>query len=240
MIEKIKAINNPLTIIAIFAGLAELAGTVAIRLVTPELQYIFIWFVMGLPVMLVVLFFMTLNFNPKVLYAPSDFQNEENFLLLTNGVTSLSSNLGEVQQQLEVIKTEIVEEAKRTIGEANKKEFQRLLESFESKISSVQVKIESARESVEDVALQVSPEPRFDRPRLKAEMRLEILSQFKEGEVKTRLAVTQAVRQSLQARGYRISLASIYQEFTQLGNEHVLEEVDNIKGKPAFRRNSAV
>jgi hypothetical protein len=53
MIEKVKAVNNPLTIIAIFAALAEIAGTVALKLVAQDLQGIFIWFVMLFPCLLV-------------------------------------------------------------------------------------------------------------------------------------------------------------------------------------------
>jgi len=75
-----KKISNPLTIIAIFAGLAEINATVVIGLLPADLQEIFIWFIILFPTILVVVFFYTLNFNPKVLYAPSDFTNEENFL----------------------------------------------------------------------------------------------------------------------------------------------------------------
>lgn len=77
-----KKISNPLTIIGIFAGIAEVAGTAVLPLVSSELQHIFIWYVMGFPVLLVVIFFLTLNRNHKVLYAPSDFSNEDNFMQL--------------------------------------------------------------------------------------------------------------------------------------------------------------
>jgi len=73
MLEKMKAVNNPLTIIALFAALAEIAGTAALAAMDKEIQHIFIWFVMAFPILLVAMFFATLNFNPKVLYAPSDF-----------------------------------------------------------------------------------------------------------------------------------------------------------------------
>ena len=81
-----KKISNPLTIIGIFAGIAEVAGTVVFPLVSQELQHVFIWYVMGLPVFLVLAFFITLNFNPKVLYAPSNFADENNFLKLWNAI----------------------------------------------------------------------------------------------------------------------------------------------------------
>ncbi|WP_435625798.1 hypothetical protein [Flagellimonas sp.] len=80
MTEKIKRINNPLTIIAIFAALAEVNATIAIGLVDPSLHGIFIWFVMGFPTLLVALFFITLNYNTKVMYSPSDFKDDKTFV----------------------------------------------------------------------------------------------------------------------------------------------------------------
>ncbi len=82
MLEKIKGIQNPLTIIALFAGLSEVAGTVALATVNKDLQHVFVWFVMGFPTLLVILFFLTLNFNARSLYAPSDFRSDERFLEL--------------------------------------------------------------------------------------------------------------------------------------------------------------
>lgn len=82
MIEKTKSVNNPLTLFAIFAGIAEISSTCAIGFVNKELQYIFIWFVIGFPILLILLFFIILMFKPKVLYAPSDFKDEQNFLIL--------------------------------------------------------------------------------------------------------------------------------------------------------------
>ena len=52
MIEKMKAISNPLTIIAIFAAEAEILGTISLANVDKELQHVFIWFVMLFPVFL--------------------------------------------------------------------------------------------------------------------------------------------------------------------------------------------
>lgn len=79
MTEKVKFISNPLTIIAIFAALAEINATVSIGLVDKELQQTFIWFVIFFPTLLIVLFFLTLNFNTKVIYAPSDYKTDESF-----------------------------------------------------------------------------------------------------------------------------------------------------------------
>lgn len=80
MVEKIGHIKNPLTVIAIFAAIAEISGTTVLPFIESENQEIYIWFLMLFPVFLVGIFFLTLNFNHKVLYAPSDYKNEDNFL----------------------------------------------------------------------------------------------------------------------------------------------------------------
>lgn len=80
MLDKFKKISNPLTVIAIFAAIAELSGTVVLTRLESETQQIFVWFVMGFPVLLVCLFFAILNWNNKVLYAPSDFKEDIAFL----------------------------------------------------------------------------------------------------------------------------------------------------------------
>ncbi len=73
-------VRNPLTVIAIFAGLAEVTATIALPQIDKELQYIFVWFVMFFPVLLVCLFFYVLWHKNQVLYAPSDFSDESNFM----------------------------------------------------------------------------------------------------------------------------------------------------------------
>ena len=80
MVEKIGHIKNPLTVIAIFAAIAEISGTTVLPFIEPDNQGLYVWFLMLFPVFLVGVFFLTLNFNHKVLYAPSDYTNEDNFL----------------------------------------------------------------------------------------------------------------------------------------------------------------
>lgn len=82
MIESIKGVRNPLTIIAIFAGLAEISGTGILPFISEPNQATYIWFLIVFPLVLVILFFITLNFNQKVLYSPSDFRDEENYMKL--------------------------------------------------------------------------------------------------------------------------------------------------------------
>lgn len=90
IISKGNRINNPLSIIGLFAILSEVAMTVALGVVNESLQSTFIWFVMLFPIILIIIFFITLNFNAKVLYAPSDFKDETLF------IQSLKSSVPEV------------------------------------------------------------------------------------------------------------------------------------------------
>lgn len=66
--------------IAIFAGIAEVSGSAVLPLIDPANQTLYIWFLMLFPFALIGVFFLTLNFNHRVLYAPSDFKDEDNFV----------------------------------------------------------------------------------------------------------------------------------------------------------------
>lgn len=75
-----KTIRNPLTIIGIFASIAEISASAVLPYISENNQDYFIWFLICFPLLLLILFFLTLNFNHKVLYAPSDYINEDNFM----------------------------------------------------------------------------------------------------------------------------------------------------------------
>jgi biotin operon repressor len=156
MIENIKAVQNPLTVVAIFAGLAEVAGTVALATVDKELQHTFVWFVMAFPTFIVTLFFATLNFNAKVLYAPSDFRNEENFLNTLIGRKEMSLSFKHLAKQLDVAKQQIVAEAAKKIGAAGEAEREKLTFIVDQQIDLIKEKVESTRESAEDVTLEAA------------------------------------------------------------------------------------
>jgi DNA-binding transcriptional ArsR family regulator len=147
MVEKIRAVQNPLTVIAIFAALAEVAGTVALATVDKDLQHTFVWFVMAFPTCLVLLFFATLNFNPKVLYAPSDFQDEGNFLSTLTGGREMSVKFEDLGRQLEVAKQQILAEAVERVGAAGASEGQRLADIVTKQIELLREKVESTKES---------------------------------------------------------------------------------------------
>lgn len=73
-------VRNPLSVIAIFAGIAEVCAAVVLPLLDGEAQHRFMLFVMFFPCALVGLFFFVLWFKARVLYAPTDYQNDENWL----------------------------------------------------------------------------------------------------------------------------------------------------------------
>ncbi|PJZ41684.1 hypothetical protein CH370_09585 [Leptospira kmetyi] len=89
-------IRNPLTIIGIFAGITEVGGNVVLPFIKNDnIQIIYIWFLVVFPIILVSFFFLTLNFNSNVLYAPSDYKNEENYVKLKNYDTLKQATLNE-------------------------------------------------------------------------------------------------------------------------------------------------
>lgn len=80
MLDKIGHIKNPLTVIAMFAAIAEVSGTVVLPLVAESVQGLYVWFLMFFPCFLVLLFFITLWKDHAVLYAPSDYQSDKSFI----------------------------------------------------------------------------------------------------------------------------------------------------------------
>ena len=151
MVEKIRAIRNPLTVIGIFAALAEIAPTTALKLVAPDSQGVFIWFVMLFPVFLVGCFFLTRNFNPKVLYAPSDFRREENFLNILAGSHQLTANLESVDTRLAHHGHEI-SQALAAIDWKQEADRKHLWEALENHMQAVRAGIEQSRQTAQDLS----------------------------------------------------------------------------------------
>lgn len=73
-------ITNPMTIIAIFATLSETSAAVTLPFLDNSEREIYIWFLISFPFYLLFLFFATLNFNYRSLYAPADFDKGKHFL----------------------------------------------------------------------------------------------------------------------------------------------------------------
>ncbi|MDF9774912.1 hypothetical protein [Pseudomonas baetica] len=75
-----KQITNPMTIIALFAALSETSAAVSLPFLDQEERELYVWFLISFPFYLLLLFFATLNFNYKSLYAPSDFEKGKHFM----------------------------------------------------------------------------------------------------------------------------------------------------------------
>lgn len=86
-------VRNPLTLIAIFAALAETTAVAVLPALEKDIQSIFVWFVMLFPVTLLVLFFVTLWFKPVVLYGPGDFDDEQNFVDLNKKSSEIQTEV---------------------------------------------------------------------------------------------------------------------------------------------------
>jgi hypothetical protein len=84
MVEKIGHIRNPLTVITVFAAIAEVSGAIVLPFMSENNQGVYIYFLILFPAVLVIVFFITLNFNHKVLYAPSDWRDEANFFRISH------------------------------------------------------------------------------------------------------------------------------------------------------------
>ena len=91
-----RQVKNPLTLIAVFAGLAEVAATGVLPVLEGPVQQTFVWYVMLFPVLLVVLFFLTLNLKHRVLYAPSDFRDEKHFMETVSATYASAAEESEV------------------------------------------------------------------------------------------------------------------------------------------------
>ncbi|WP_339539269.1 hypothetical protein [Pseudomonas sp. RA_15y_Pfl2_54] len=77
-------ISNPMTIIAIFAAISEASAAVSLPFLDSEDREIYVWFLISFPFYLLFLFFITLNFNYRSLYSPSDFGKDKSFLKVIN------------------------------------------------------------------------------------------------------------------------------------------------------------
>ena len=77
MAEQRSHVGNPLTLMAIFAGLSESVGAAVLPLVDPAAQAKLVWFVILFPTVLMALFFVTLWTDAKLLYGARDLDTDE-------------------------------------------------------------------------------------------------------------------------------------------------------------------
>ncbi|NEZ45330.1 coiled-coil domain-containing protein [Paenibacillus alvei] len=141
-------VQNPLTIIAIFAGIAEIAGTTVLLGLPLEIQRVFVWFVMLFPCVLVLFFFLILIFNNGVLYAPSDFTDESHFIgILENKRSRINTELTELKNG--------IEEAKKQLEEPTTVDTLPLrIKELSEKLDLLQSKVESAKQTNNDLEIK--------------------------------------------------------------------------------------
>ncbi|MBA2115385.1 hypothetical protein HOV93_25610 [Planctomycetes bacterium FF15] len=119
-------VSNPLTIIAIFAGLAEVAMTVTVGLLDGWNQTIFMWFTAAFPIGIAIGFFAVLIRKPALLYAPSDWQDESNAFRSYHNETKLVTDVQELvltmsdrlNQSTETISPEEISQLRKDADEA--------------------------------------------------------------------------------------------------------------------------
>jgi hypothetical protein len=153
MIENIRSVGNPLTVIAIFAGLAEVASTVVLAFLPPNLQETFLWFVMGFPTALVIAFFATLNFNRGALYAPGDFKDEENFVRSLERRAQVRGTFDEVSIGIEQTKIE----ASELSGEHSFHEQREIIAKLTAQITDLEKKFSNATEATDALVSDAAP-----------------------------------------------------------------------------------
>ncbi len=76
---------NPISVIALFAALCEASATTVLPYLDNNNRQIYIWFLIAFPSALVVMFFLTLNLNSKVLYGPKSSPEQKVPLLPFTG-----------------------------------------------------------------------------------------------------------------------------------------------------------
>lgn len=91
--KPLSSVKNPLAMIAIFAGISEIAMSITLLKIPESLQSTFIWFVMSFPFVLVGAFYFVLYRKPAVLFSPSDYAKDEMYLTSINGTSQATNDL---------------------------------------------------------------------------------------------------------------------------------------------------
>ncbi|MBU1342009.1 MAG: hypothetical protein KKE44_09440 [Proteobacteria bacterium] len=106
----VKLAKNPLGIIALFQVLIYgIAGYVMSNLESAPLEIlkIFIWFLVGFPVIVLFVFFILVVFHHTKLYAPSDFSDEANFMASFEKSIKESKTITDLEKLTKHIKQQI-------------------------------------------------------------------------------------------------------------------------------------
>lgn len=87
MNKPLKTITNPMTLIAILATLSETSAAISLPFLDDQDREYYLWFLISFPFYLLLLFFITLNFNYRSLYSPSDFRKSKHFIKTMDDTT---------------------------------------------------------------------------------------------------------------------------------------------------------
>jgi len=102
MLKINRKIPNPITVIAIFAFISETSAAVSLPFLNNNERELYVWFLISFPFYLLFLFFITLNFNYRSLYAPSDFDNDKNFLKAFEEEINLPNKVAPTQPNVDL------------------------------------------------------------------------------------------------------------------------------------------
>jgi|GEM_PF-5877326 len=112
--------------VALFAAISEVAMAVVFTKLSDKLQEIFIWFVMGFPILLILLFFFVLYHKPAVFFAPGDYKKEELYVAsigLNAPDAATEQRMRAIEEQLSVIQDFL---SKASIGTDKQAEYVKL------------------------------------------------------------------------------------------------------------------
>ncbi|MDZ7643325.1 MAG: hypothetical protein U5K76_03225 [Woeseiaceae bacterium] len=109
------------------------------------------------PVFLATLFFELLSLNPQVLYAPSDFQNEENFLDRLHSKSNLEASFDRLNRDLESATEKLVETVSNRFGREARQNARGIRQAIQQQIEELKSSVKQTEESANAVSLQALP-----------------------------------------------------------------------------------
>jgi hypothetical protein len=86
-------IRNPLTIVALFVGLSEVAFSISLWALPEDLRQIIAWFLVIFPSVCALFFFLILLVRPLSFYGPSDFKTDQAFLEIHKATTRVQQSI---------------------------------------------------------------------------------------------------------------------------------------------------
>jgi len=142
MLEKFGKISNPLTIIAIFAGLAEVLGIGVLPFIGDlKWQGPIVFFVAFFPFFLVALFFTTLILKQNVLYAPSDFNDQAHYL----AIQELEKKQSNIDHEITTVKQQLLAmEAIGVLERNSQSDIRRVISKMELESTATDINIYNA------------------------------------------------------------------------------------------------